>query len=409
MNIQRDTYPTRGSESEAKPQWPLPVLDQTSSKFTNTAFVAGTDFTVPAGAANAITTIQLPYGQILGPLARVGSSGNTTFVLGGAIATTFTTEIPFVGLDGGGPDTIKLVTAGQFMIDYETGVFTGKRVDTGTTGTATYSYWLKSSVSSGGGTSNLTQVATTSVVSGTTTPSAITAGEQNVLVDTVYNTSPPSPTNGQRVNLQSDSSGNLKVTIAGQSAGSALADGTANPTTTLQGSLLEGFNGTTWDRIREGIVAPTSTTTGLLNSVGMGIYNTSAPSPTNGQAVPFQTDSYGDMQTNLYTKIAGEDLTNDVMKVQGQFTYTNITTQTTTTIKSSAGLFHRLTINTPLASGVITIFDNTAGSGTKIGTITFPATLVSDGPITATYNVKFSTGLTIVTSGSNMDITISSS
>lgn len=84
----------------------------------------------------------------------------------------------------------------------------------------------------------------------------------------------------------------------------------------------------------------------------------------------------------------------------------NITTQTTTAVKSGPGVLHNIIINTPLANGVITIYDNTAGSGTVIGTITMPATLLTTGPFTVQYHAQFNTGLTIVTSGANQNITV---
>jgi hypothetical protein len=56
--------------------------------------------------------------------------------------------------------------------------------------------------------------------------------------------------------------------------------------------------------------------------------------------------------------------------------------------------------------GVIAIYDNTAGSGTLIGTITQPAALLAS-QVDLAYDVKFSTGLTIVTSGASQDITVS--
>lgn len=99
-------------------------------------------------------------------------------------------------------------------------------------------------------------------------------------------------------------------------------------------------------------------------------------------------------------RLAGEDLTNDVQKVEQRFNSSNITTATTTTVKTGAGMLHSITINTT-AAGTITIYDNTAGSGTKIGTIAASAA----GP-TFMYNVSFSTGLTIVT-GAASDITVS--
>ena len=108
---------------------------------------------------------------------------------------------------------------------------------------------------------------------------------------------------------------------------------------------------------------------------------------------------------NLATKLSGEDQTNDVMKVEQQYVFTNIVTQTTTTVKSGAGMLHAVILNTPVANAVVTQYDNTAGCGTKIGTITLPAALLSSGPVTVTLNVKFGTGYTAVTSGATMDIT----
>jgi len=136
------------------------------------------------------------------------------------------------------------------------------------------------------------------------------------------------------------------------------------------------------------------------------VYNTTAPTLTNGQEVKPQADVNGNQKQTLATLIAGEDLTNNVMKVEQRFSYSNISTATTTTVKSGAGFLHSITFNKPVASEVWTIYDNTAGSGTKIGTITLPATLLSQGPYTAIYDVSFATGLTIV-SGSTTDGTVS--
>lgn len=90
------------------------------------------------------------------------------------------------------------------------------------------------------------------------------------------------------------------------------------------------------------------------------------------------------------------------------YLYTNITTTTSTTVKSGAGFLHSITINTPIASSVIKIYDNTTNSGTLIGTITIPATLLEQGPYTALYDVTFNTGLTINTATGASDITIAS-
>src|SRR6266704_6485897 len=109
-----------------------------------------------------------------------------------------------------------------------------------------------------------------------------------------------------------DSSGaNAFPTVA------ALADATANPTAFLSGTLLFGYNGSTWDRLRTvgtGVlktdlssVAGTATVTGGVNgSQGIGglaasgatgagspvkvggIFNTTQPTVTNTQAVDQQ-------------------------------------------------------------------------------------------------------------------------
>ena len=86
------------------------------------------------------------------------------------------------------------------------------------------------------------------------------------------------------------------------------------------------------------------------------------------------------------------------------YTYNNITTDTTTAVKSGAGTLHSVCINTPLATSVITIYDNTAASGTTIGTYTIP---VSPVPSCLVYDVAFATGLTVKTTTAASDITVS--
>ena len=84
------------------------------------------------------------------------------------------------------------------------------------------------------------------------------------------------------------------------------------------------------------------------------------------------------------------------------FSYSNITTDKTTTLKSTPGYLHTVCVNTPAATGTITAYDNTGASGTKIGTITSYASV----PGCFTYDVAFWTGLTIVTATAAPDITV---
>lgn len=102
----------------------------------------------------------------------------------------------------------------------------------------------------------------------------------------------------------------------------------------------------------------------------------------------------------------GDDSTLDRVKVSPQYSYSNITTQTTTVVKSGAGVLSKITVNAAAANGVITIYDNTAASGTVIATITCPATLLQNHYVLE-FDVVFATGLTIVTGTANQNITVS--
>ncbi len=86
------------------------------------------------------------------------------------------------------------------------------------------------------------------------------------------------------------------------------------------------------------------------------------------------------------------------------WSFQNITTSTTTTVKSGAGVLHIVNVNTlGTIASTVTVYDNTAGSGTKIATIN---SLSLSGPFQ--YDIAFSTGLTIVTTGTSApDITVS--
>lgn len=127
---------------------------------------------------------------------------------------------------------------------------------------------------------------------------------------------------------------------------------------------------------------------------------------TNGDYEPFQVDANGAVWISLATLIAGEDLTNNVLKVEQRFSFLNIAAgQATTTVKSGAGFLHSITFNSAAtATNVTTVYDNTAGSGTVIA---IPAATTATVPTTLTYDCSFSTGLTIVTgtaNGSNMTV-----
>lgn len=83
----------------------------------------------------------------------------------------------------------------------------------------------------------------------------------------------------------------------------------------------------------------------------------------------------------------------------GPYSSTYISTTTTTTPKSTRGVLRKIVI-TEAAAGTITVYDNTAASGTIIAA--FKASVVEG---TYEFDVRFQTGLTIVTAA-NTKLTV---
>lgn len=79
---------------------------------------------------------------------------------------------------------------------------------------------------------------------------------------------------------------------------------------------------------------------------------------------------------------------------------------TTTVVCTGACTLHSIVINKSLASGVIAIYDGLTAGGVLLGTITRPATLLSDAVQTVIYDIHCATGICIVTSGAAQDITV---
>lgn len=74
--------------------------------------------------------------------------------------------------------------------------------------------------------------------------------------------------------------------------------------------------------------------------------------------------------------------------------FANITSNGTAVVKSGAGVIRSIMVNGLGNASTAVLYDNTVGSGTKIGTIATATSLVP-----FVFNCKFTTGLTIVTAG----------
>ena len=110
-------------------------------------------------------------------------------------------------------------------------------------------------------------------------------------------------------------------------------------------------------------------------------------------------DSAGNQLVGLGSLMAGEDLTNDVLKTEDRSTYTNISASAL--IKTGAGRLKGFSVNSH-TSGTLKLWDNTSAATTVLlNTITFNA-----GPVQFNYpDVEFGTGL-YATVGGTADITI---
>lgn len=86
----------------------------------------------------------------------------------------------------------------------------------------------------------------------------------------------------------------------------------------------------------------------------------------------------------------------------GTWSYANITTQTTTLLKTGAGILHSVTFNKPVSTGTCEL-DDAITHTNAFATITTPAGGV---PVTLIYDVEFLTGLSVTTGTASQDITV---
>jgi hypothetical protein len=143
-----------------------------------------------------------------------------------------------------------------------------------------------------------------------------------------------------------------------------------------------------------GAVASGATDSGNPVKVG-GKYNLTPPTLIDGQRGDIQLDASANERVTLATLIAGEDIPNNVLRVEEHFTYATATGDLL--VKSGAGFLHTLTFapndSAPTAGSII-IYDNTAESGTQIFNWS-GITTTWFVPFTLTLDVIFATGLYI--------------
>ena len=156
---------------------------------------------------------------------------------------------------------------------------------------------------------------------------------------------------------------------------------------------------------KQGVILASSVVTGEQNVLPEAIYRTTPLSKIDGQVSLIESDSAGNEKVTQATQLAGEDLTNQVMKVQVQATYT-VPLTASALVKTGAGQLMGLVINSCAAGATIKVWDNTSAATTVLlDTITFTAA-VNQGPtIIALPAVKFNTGCYITIAVAAMSVT----
>lgn len=149
-----------------------------------------------------------------------------------------------------------------------------------------------------------------------------------------------------------------------------------------------------------------SSITHYLNTVPVLQYLTAPGTRTNGQFGTFLSTALGYLLVSSGDARAGEDLANDVMRVEGQFNATLCTADTQ--VKAAAGFLHTVVIScndaAPTAGSVI-IYNNTAESGTQVFNHTFTTTPFA--PICLTFDCVMSTGIYVgFTTTNDVNVTV---
>jgi hypothetical protein len=97
---------------------------------------------------------------------------------------------------------------------------------------------------------------------------------------------------------------------------SSLSDTSSNPTTFSIDSKISGYNGSSWDRIRTGLLAQTSSPIGFLNSIPFAQYNFANLSLLDTETAPLQITDAGFLRSEeqmapLYESSIGRAVTID--------------------------------------------------------------------------------------------------
>ncbi len=212
---------------------------------------------------------------------------------------------------------------------------------------------------------------------------------------------------------QENNTGNVPVVIKDASGNSpavetAGADAGSNTNNAISvKARLVGFNGTTWDRLRTAISTATSTLTGILNTLPLLKYVSSAETLTNGQVSGFKGDANSNLLASLGALLAGEDLLTNILVTENRYSYSYCVADTQ--VKAGAGFVHSLTF-TPLdaaaTAGTIFLYDSLTEAVPTVFSYYIPAAALV--PVTVILDVVCGTGIYIgFTTTADVAVTVS--
>lgn len=170
-----------------------------------------------------------------------------------------------------------------------------------------------------------------------------------------------------------------------------------NGSTVLTAAVANGIyrinsGGFTFCRARRTVATSGTVDVDLNVSAGDGLVISTSPNGNNNIVAAIQSGTWTVQPGNT------QNTTPWLVTQKGSFA--NITTATTKTHVTGAGILKRICLNTNGGNGnTITLYDNTAGSGSNIALIT-----TSGGSVPGncgTYDLAFTTGLTTVTTGTS--------
>lgn len=343
-----------------------PAVEQTYIRNASSTKVSvSKTLTIPAGAAGTVVDFDFPSRPIASLTgADLGGVGNTSIVLGSS--STFDTLV--------NPKDDADLAQGEYYVDHLTGQARGKKKDSATSVSATFGvYAMKVMVES---------------------------DEDDSVVSTTMQSAVSTSGNGTSLNVQ------------GMATAVLLISGTYTGTVYFEGSTDDS----TWQQVfacklGDGTIAGSTTGTGLwrvpvagLKSLRARVSWSSGTSVTvAGRASMLSSSGEDAAFARLLERISGEDIDRSILNVEETGASTRITSAATTICLASSGALLGVLVEVAL-TGTLTIYDNTAASGTII-------TILPIGTPAGYYRLprKVTTGVTAVTSASDRAVVFAKS